>query len=152
MFSINDSGAISRSNNFWNKNHWLFGNWCSVNMCSEINWPLSIAVCQVSSTSSILPMYLWMIRIQNHLWYCINAQILLQLSLRLLKLLSSKCLKIFSPRYGILKQISSNKEKLSISSGSIILFWNLSIYNVICWFAGPMGQMTRQTSVWCSKY
>ena len=46
----------------------------SGNICCVINWPLSIAVCQVSS--SLLPMYFWMIRIQNHLWYCINAQCL----------------------------------------------------------------------------
>ena len=29
--------------------------------------------------------------------------------------------------------------------------WNPSIYNLIRWFAGPMGQMNRQPSVWCSK-
>ena len=29
---------------------------------------------------------------------------------------------------------------------------NPSIYNIIRWFAGPMGQTTRQPSVWCSKY
>ena len=27
-----------------------------------------------------------------------------------------------------------------------------TIYNIIHWFAGPMGQMTRQQSHWCSKY
>lgn len=31
LFPINDSGAISWSNNFWKKLHCLFGNWCSVN-------------------------------------------------------------------------------------------------------------------------
>ena len=31
------------------------------------------------------------------------------------------------------------------------LCWNPSIYNIIFWFAGPMGQTTRQPSVWCSK-
>ena len=29
---------------------------------------------------------------------------------------------------------------------------NPSIYNIICWFAGPMGQTTRRQSVWCFKY
>ena len=29
---------------------------------------------------------------------------------------------------------------------------NLTIYNIICWFAVPMGQMTCQLSVWNSKY
>ena len=29
---------------------------------------------------------------------------------------------------------------------------NLSIYKVIRWLAGPMGQTTRRPSVWCSKY
>ena len=32
------------------------------------------------------------------------------------------------------------------------LYKNLSIYNIIRWFAGPMGQTTRWPSVWCSKY
>ena len=27
-----------------------------------------------------------------------------------------------------------------------------TIYNIIHWFAGPMGQMTGQQSHWCSKY
>ena len=31
-------------------------------------------------------------------------------------------------------------------------FWNPSIYNIIRWFAGPMGQTTHQPSIWCSKY
>ena len=30
--------------------------------------------------------------------------------------------------------------------------WNLTIYNIIPWFAGPMGQTTRPPSVWPSKY
>ena len=29
---------------------------------------------------------------------------------------------------------------------------NPSIYNIICWFAGPMGQTTRRPRFWCSKY
>ena len=29
---------------------------------------------------------------------------------------------------------------------------NPSIYNIIRWLAEPMGQMTFQPSVWCSKY
>ena len=29
---------------------------------------------------------------------------------------------------------------------------NPSIYNIIRWFAGPMGQTNRRPSVWCSKY
>ena len=29
---------------------------------------------------------------------------------------------------------------------------NPSIYNILCWFAGPMGQTNRRPSVWCSKY
>ena len=29
---------------------------------------------------------------------------------------------------------------------------NMSIYNMICWFAGPTGQMTHQPSVWCSNF
>ena len=29
---------------------------------------------------------------------------------------------------------------------------NPTIYNIIRWFAGSLGQMTRQPSVWCSKY
>ena len=32
------------------------------------------------------------------------------------------------------------------------LTWNSSIYNIIHWFNGLMGQTTRQPSVWCSKY
>ena len=42
------------------------------------------------------------------------------------------------------------------------LFWNMnhytkiqirqSTYNMIRWFAGPMGQRTHRPSVWCSKY
>ena len=28
---------------------------------------------------------------------------------------------------------------------------NPSFYNVIHWFAGPMGQMTHRPSIWCSK-
>ena len=30
--------------------------------------------------------------------------------------------------------------------------WNWSIYNIIRWFAGPMGQTTRGPSFWHSKY
>ena len=29
---------------------------------------------------------------------------------------------------------------------------NPTIYNIIRWFAGPMGQTTRRPSIWCSKY
>ena len=29
---------------------------------------------------------------------------------------------------------------------------NLTIYNIICWFAGPMRQTTLQPSVWLSKH
>ena len=29
---------------------------------------------------------------------------------------------------------------------------NPSIYNIIYWFAGPMGQMTLWPCVWCSNY
>ena len=29
---------------------------------------------------------------------------------------------------------------------------NLSIYNIICWFAGPIGQMTHWAIFLCSKY
>ena len=29
---------------------------------------------------------------------------------------------------------------------------NPTIYNIIHWFAGSLGQMTRRPSVWCSKY
>ena len=32
------------------------------------------------------------------------------------------------------------------------LIRNPSIYNIICWFAGPMGQTTRRPCFWCSKY
>ena len=32
------------------------------------------------------------------------------------------------------------------------IYLNLSIYNIIRWFAEPMGQTTRRLSVWCSKY
>ena len=31
-------------------------------------------------------------------------------------------------------------------------FWNPTIYNIISWFAGPMGQPTRQPGIWHSKY
>ena len=31
-------------------------------------------------------------------------------------------------------------------------FTNPTIYNIICWFAGLMGQMTRRPCVWHSKY
>ena len=30
--------------------------------------------------------------------------------------------------------------------------WNPTIFNIIRWFAGSMGQMTRRPSIWCSKY
>ena len=33
-----------------------------------------------------------------------------------------------------------------------VLTKKLSIYNIIWWFAGLMGQMTRWPSVWCFKY
>ena len=29
---------------------------------------------------------------------------------------------------------------------------NQTIYNIICWFTGPMGQKTHQPSFWRSKY
>ena len=29
---------------------------------------------------------------------------------------------------------------------------NPTIFNIICWLAGSMGQTTHQPSVWCSKY
>ena len=29
---------------------------------------------------------------------------------------------------------------------------NPVIFNIICWLAGSMGQMTHQPSVWCSKH
>ena len=29
---------------------------------------------------------------------------------------------------------------------------NLTIYNIISWFAGSLGQMTHRTRVWCSNY
>ena len=35
---------------------------------------------------------------------------------------------------------------------TLISYKNPSIYNIIRWFAGPMGQTTRRSSVWCSKY
>ena len=34
----------------------------------------------------------------------------------------------------------------------ILNFINTSIYNIISWFAGPMGQTNHWASVWCSKY
>ena len=30
--------------------------------------------------------------------------------------------------------------------------WNPTIYNIIRWFTGSLGQMTSRPSVWCSKY
>ena len=30
--------------------------------------------------------------------------------------------------------------------------WNPTIYNIIRWFAGLLGRMTRGPSVWCSKH
>ena len=35
---------------------------------------------------------------------------------------------------------------------SSIIYKNPTIYNIIHWFAGSLGQMTCQPSVWCSKY
>ena len=32
------------------------------------------------------------------------------------------------------------------------IFWNPTICNIIRWFAGPMGQITRRPSVWLSKH
>ena len=36
------------------------------------------------------------------------------------------------------------------------VLWTLTryptIYNIICWFAGSLGQMTRRPSLWWSKY
>jgi hypothetical protein len=34
----------------------------------------------------------------------------------------------------------------------VLLTRNPTIYNIICWFAGPMGQTTPRPSVWRSKY
>ena len=33
-----------------------------------------------------------------------------------------------------------------------LYFINPTIYNIIRWFAGPMGLTTRQTRVWCFKH
>ena len=30
--------------------------------------------------------------------------------------------------------------------------WNPTIFNIIRWLTGSMGQMTHRTSLWCSKY
>ena len=30
--------------------------------------------------------------------------------------------------------------------------WNLTIFNIIRWVAGSMGQTTHRPSIWCSKY
>ena len=35
--------------------------------------------------------------------------------------------------------------------GRMARFWNPTIYNMICWFAGRMGQSTCHPSVWHSK-
>ena len=32
------------------------------------------------------------------------------------------------------------------------LFWSLSIFNIIRWFAGLVGRSSQRPSVWCSKY
>ena len=40
----------------------------------------------------------------------------------------------------------------SMSWVDTIPCWNPTICNIIHWFAGPMGQMTRRPSIWCSKY
>ena len=33
-----------------------------------------------------------------------------------------------------------------------LALWNLTIYNIIRWFLGSLGQMTSQPSIWCSKH
>ena len=40
----------------------------------------------------------------------------------------------------------------NLRAGGQVVMWNLSIYNIISWFAGPMGQTTRWPSLWCTKY
>ena len=47
---------------------------------------------------------------------------------------------------------SSSEQFLSSSFTHYRNTWNLSIYNIKRWFAGPMGQMTCQPSISCSKY
>ena len=42
---------------------------------------------------------------------------------------------------------------MQISTHKVVLKpRNQSIYNIIRWVAGTMGQMNRRPSVWCSKY
>ena len=48
-----------------------------------------------------------------------------------------------------------NYERLGSMSGLYVLCAltiNPSIYNILRWVAGTMGQMNRRPSVWCSKY
>ena len=35
---------------------------------------------------------------------------------------------------------------------TIFVLWNPTIYNIICWFSGLLGQMTPRSRVWCSKH
>ena len=35
---------------------------------------------------------------------------------------------------------------------SFLMPWNPTIFNIIRWVAGLMGQLTHQASVWCFKY
>ena len=78
---------------------------------------------------------------------------------RLQKTCSTQKLLIKSIRWsGIcMLRIFGKRESLGISSVFFLFFfftlsWNPTIYNMICWFAGSLGQMTWWPSVWCSKY
>ena len=67
---------------------------------------------------------------------------------RLFVLFSLLTTKLLNER-GILSNKQARRDVFKSGGGGPK---NPSIYKLIRWFAGPMGQTTRQPSVWCSKY